>query len=282
MRFLTSRILPCLLAGALISACSDNARYYDGDRPNVVLFIIDTLRADKLSSYGYPADTSPALTRLSEQGVQFDSVTAQTSWTMPSVGSMMASRYPRSLGLYKEDAQRVPDSAEMLAEILKRAGYATFGITANPNLNKRYNFHQGFDEYHESVVVFRSEREDVPDGKVFYEDGLLRTAPDITESVLEYTQRLDGAYPSFILIDLMEVHEYAFGKLRRPEYDNLFAGEPSKHYLQMVRQVTDDIGVPGVRKYGTHERKRSTEPPTSSTCSRLRTLLRRAHPYGAR
>jgi len=235
-----SRALTIILAAASALACSPGG---DVKRPNIVLTIIDTLRADKLSSYGYPSDTSPALTRLSEQGVQFDSVISQTSWTMPSVGSMLTSQYPRTLGLYSEDAQKVPDSAELLAETLQRAGYATFGITANPNLNERYNFHQGFDEYHESLVVFRKSRDEVPEGKTFFRDAALRTAPEITIDVLDFADRVDGSMPCFVLIDLMEVHEYFNGKLRRPEYDKLFEGEPSAPYLQMVRQVTDDLAV---------------------------------------
>ena len=243
MRTLHSRSLLSILAvttALAVVACSNS----DPDRPpNIVLFIIDTLRADKLSSYGYPADTSPALTRLAERGVQFDKVTAQTSWTMPSIGSMLTSRYPRSLGLYAEDAQMVPNSADTLAELLKRAGYVTFGITANPNLNSRYNFQQGFDEYHESIVVFGRTRDQVPEGKIFHRDSTLRTAPDITQSVLEFAKRQTGALPSFIQIDVMEVHEHFKGKLMRPEYKQLFKGNPSANYLRMIRQVTDDTEV---------------------------------------
>ena len=89
-----------------LAACSD-----ESPRPsNVVLVIIDTLRADKVSSYGSEVDTSPALTILAEQGVQFDSVIAQSSWTLPSVGSMLTSRYPRSLGLKQEDGQMVDET----------------------------------------------------------------------------------------------------------------------------------------------------------------------------
>jgi len=242
MQNATQQALILLLVAAVCSACSGGSGEAGG-RPNLVLVIIDTLRADKLSSYGCEVESSPALTRFSDEGVQFDSVTAQTSWTMPSVGSMLTSRYPRSLGLYSEDAQMVPDSAETLAETLKRAGYATFGITANPNLNERYNFHQGFDEYHESLVVFSKSRDEVPEGKVFFRDAALRTAPDIAESVFEFVDRVDGALPCFIQIDLMEVHEYFNGKLRRTEYDELFEGVPSANYLRMVRQVTDDLAV---------------------------------------
>ena len=230
--------IPLFLLACALVGCTE-----PDHRPNVVLIVIDTLRADKLSSYGCERDTSPALTRLSERGVQFDKVISQTSWTLPSIGSMLTSQYPRTLGLYEEDAQMLPDSAETLAESLKRAGYATFGITANPNLNKRYNFQQGFDQYHESLVVFRKSRDEVPEGKLFFRDATLRTAPDIATEVYDFAKRVGDSQPAFVQIDLMEVHEYFNGKLRREEYSKYFKNDPLASYLQMVRQVTDDLGV---------------------------------------
>lgn len=235
-----SASLACLL-GALLAACSGPGS--GSERPNLVLVIVDTLRADKLSSYGYPLDTSPALTRLAERGVQFESVAAQTSWTLPSVGSMLTSQYPRTLGLYSENAQQVPDGAKTLAEVLRDAGYTTFGITANPNLNSHYNFDQGFDEYHDSMVVFAQSREDVPEGQVYFKDASLRTAPEVFDEVLTFARKVRGARPAYVQIDLMEVHEYFSGELRRPEYDGMFAEDPNANYLQMIRQVTDDLEV---------------------------------------
>ncbi|MFT7465403.1 MAG: arylsulfatase A-like enzyme, partial [Pseudohongiellaceae bacterium] len=130
-------------------------------RPNVVLIIIDTLRADVLSSYGHSADPSPALSRLTADGVQFDSVISQTSWTLPSIGSMLTSQYPRTLGLYAEFDHALPERFVALAEVLNDHGYATFGATANPNINSRAQFDQGFDEYVDSIYVFRRSRDDV-------------------------------------------------------------------------------------------------------------------------
>ncbi|MFT5284176.1 MAG: arylsulfatase A-like enzyme [Planctomycetota bacterium] len=238
-RLLKIHTLPLLLLASL-AACSEPEL---DTRPNVVLIVIDTLRADKLSSYGFERDTSPALTRLSERGVQFDSVISQSSWTLPSIGSMLTSQYPRTLGLYAEDAQKLPDSAVTLAEVLKSGGYATFGITANPNLNIRYNFQQGFDEYHESVVVFHRPGEDVPEGKLDYKKTALRTTPDIARAIIKFANKVGDARPAFVQVDLMEVHEYFNGKLRRDEYAEFFSDDPSAAYLQMIRQVTDDLEV---------------------------------------
>ncbi len=207
---------------------------------NLVLVMIDTLRADKVSSYGCEVDTSPALTRLVQKGVQFDSVTAQSSWTLPSVGSLLTSRYPRSLGLYTEDGQIVPDEALTLAEIVQEAGYATFGITANPNLNSRYNFDQGFDAYSDSTVVFHMPGGEIPEGSTSYLQAPLRSAPQIFGAAVEFARTMNGSRPAFLQLNLMEVHEHKSDIYLRDPYKGLFAGQESAAYLRAVRQVTDD------------------------------------------
>ncbi len=58
-------------------------RYPFAQPPNLVLIMIDTLRQDKLSAYGFPEETSPEIDRMAEQGVRFDRVIAQSSWTRP-------------------------------------------------------------------------------------------------------------------------------------------------------------------------------------------------------
>ena len=232
-----------------LTACGGEA-----PRPaNLVLVMIDTLRADKVSSYGAEVDTSPGLTRLAEKGVQFDSVIAQSSWTLPSVGSMLTSRYPRSLGLYTEDGQMVPGDAVTLAEVVQDAGYATFGFTANPNLNSRYNFHQGFDHYSDSSVVFHMRGDEPPEGSTSYLDAPLRSSPEVFDAALEFARTMNGSRPAFIQLNLMEVHEHKSDRYLREPYKKLFEGQESALYLRAVRQVTDDTeafvnelaGLPG-------------------------------------
>jgi arylsulfatase A-like enzyme len=91
---------------------------------------------------------------MARQGVRFDSVIAQSSWTRPSIGSMLTSQYPRTLGIYKEKDEVLPHDAVTLAEVLKEAGYTTIGATANANINSSFNFQQGFDHYIDSNVLY--------------------------------------------------------------------------------------------------------------------------------
>src|SRR5581483_5834575 len=62
--------------------------------PNVLLVVVDTLRADHLSTYGYARPTSPELTAIANQGVLFENAIAPSSWTLPSHASILTGRYP--------------------------------------------------------------------------------------------------------------------------------------------------------------------------------------------
>ena len=112
---------------------------------NVFIFLIDALRADRLGAYGYKAHlTSPAADGLAQRGVVFENACAPAPWTIPSVASMFTSTFPCEhdmLSMY----DRLPDSADTLAERLKRAGYSTYSRIGNEFLGPKYGLHQGFD-----------------------------------------------------------------------------------------------------------------------------------------
>ena len=210
--------------------------------PNVVLVILDTLRADKLGCYGFPYDVSPSFDRLAENGVRFERVIAQCSWTRPSVGSLLTSHYPRTLGIYEERGHTLPESFETLPRLLKRHGYATFGLTANPNLNSIFNFQHGFDTYVDSNVVFEW-MADAGDATLRKDDPL-PSAPSLFSRMLDYARRA-GPGPHYMQVNCMEVHEWTFrGSMARPEYLGLFRNIGERHpvYSESVRQLTDDLG----------------------------------------
>ncbi len=79
---------------------------------NVILIIVDTLRSDHVSSYGYTRQTTPNLDAwIADQGVRFERVVSTASWTCPSVAAMMSGRTPSSLGVnYKTYTHSLPAS----------------------------------------------------------------------------------------------------------------------------------------------------------------------------
>jgi arylsulfatase A-like enzyme len=116
-------------------------------KPNVLLVIVDTLRADRLSCYGYGKNTSPNVDRLARDGILFRNGFAQSSWTRPSIATVFTSLYPSSHRAVGKPDQ-LPDNVVTIAEAMKEAGYYTVGFADNINIADVFNFDQGFDEYH--------------------------------------------------------------------------------------------------------------------------------------
>ena len=113
---------------------------------NVLFLVVDTLRADHLSMYGYERGSTPNLDRLADDAIRFDQAFTNSSWTRPSFASILTGRLPSSHGVMaKSDA--LPDAVTTLPEALKGAGYTTAGYATNFNVAPYFNFHQGFDEY---------------------------------------------------------------------------------------------------------------------------------------
>jgi len=147
----------CLaLLVATLPACGDDAGR--GDAPadpsaqaplpatpaanplDVVLIVIDTQRADRLGCYGFPLDTSPEIDAYAAAGVRIVDVTSQSSWTAPSMVSLMLSRH------VADNFVRMPPPYT-LAERLRAAGYRTAAFVDNILLAKGTGFDRGFDVY---------------------------------------------------------------------------------------------------------------------------------------
>lgn len=127
---------------ASLSTCS-GARGREGP-PNVVFWLVDTLRADRLSCYGYGRPT-PAFDALAAGGVRFAQAHAHANWTQPSVATLLtgcfAPPFSRAFG------DRLPDSMTTAPEWFKAHGYATIGRTLTVATSAQFGFAQGYDEY---------------------------------------------------------------------------------------------------------------------------------------
>jgi arylsulfatase A-like enzyme len=114
--------------------------------PNVVLYIIDTLRADHLQAYGYPRPTSPRIDGLAREGLTFERAYAHSVWTKPSVGSLLTGRLPDEHGAIDDVARLGPDVPQ-IATLLRRAGYRTFGFQANGGVGRLFGFDRDYDYF---------------------------------------------------------------------------------------------------------------------------------------
>ncbi|MEQ8768859.1 MAG: sulfatase [Planctomycetota bacterium] len=112
--------------------------------PNVVIFLMDTMRADRLSVYGYDRPTSPRMEELAEEAIVFESAHAPAPWTLPSVASLMLSSFLSEHGVVR-DGDTIPGSAAPLAERLRSAGYRTASFHRNPYAGKLSGLDRGFE-----------------------------------------------------------------------------------------------------------------------------------------
>lgn len=115
--------------------------------PNVVLISIDTLRADRLSLYGYPEPTTPHIDAWARRhGVAFRSAVAAAPWTLSSHVSLFTGLDSLRHGV-NYPTTPAPSGLLTWAELLKRQGYATLALTGGAYLHPRFGFLQGFDRY---------------------------------------------------------------------------------------------------------------------------------------
>jgi len=115
-------------------------------RPSVVVFLVDTLRADHLGAYGHAAATSPRFDAFAREATVFEDAWAQSSWTRPAVASLFTGLAPDAHGVRGLHGTLVP-RLETLAECFRAAGYRTGGFVANHVVSGRFGFDQGFEAW---------------------------------------------------------------------------------------------------------------------------------------
>lgn len=132
-----------LISGFLLGGCSK------APFPNVILITIDTLRPDHLSSYGYSRLTSPNIDQIASEGIIFENAIAQSSWTLPSVASILTSRFPSELGMVHSFSKFRKNSLR-IATILKENGFQTAAFVSSGHISAKRGFDEGFEVFEDS------------------------------------------------------------------------------------------------------------------------------------
>ena len=165
-------------------------------RLNVVLIVVDTLRADHLGVYGYERATSPGIDLWASQGVVFDHAFANSPWTLPTFGSILTGRIPTAHGAGRPLSEQVrrpsgfknrgplSSTVPTVPEALAGAGYATAAFTANPFLKESFGLSRGFTTYDNSSD---------------------RGAGEVVDRSLEWLERNEQT-PFFLLVHMMDPH----------------------------------------------------------------------------
>lgn len=154
---------------------------------NVLLVVIDTLRADHLSGYGYARATSPNIDRLATQGVRFSQASAQYTSTSPSVATLLTGMYPNTHNMVSVRTL-LPMHLTTLAEALGAAGLRTSAVVSNPNLARAFQFDQGFEDYDEA-----------------YKKGSKQHGDVITDRATAWL-RAHGQAPFFLYVHYLDPH----------------------------------------------------------------------------
>jgi arylsulfatase A-like enzyme len=131
-------------------------------KPNIILVVMDTLRRDRLETYGYARPTSPHLERLAQRGVTFDAAYSTSSWTWPSTASILTGLHPEEHGVVGATSCYLADELVTLAESLQQEGFTTAAWSGNPLIVPDKNFDQGFEFYEYAKAVTRKSRVFMP------------------------------------------------------------------------------------------------------------------------
>jgi arylsulfatase A-like enzyme/Flp pilus assembly protein TadD len=128
-----------------------------GRPPSILLVSIDTLRADRLGSYGYASAATPALDALAARGMRFEQAATVAPLTLPAHTSLLTGTFPAFHGVRDNGSFYVGDQMTTLAEVLKARGYRTGGFVGAYVLDHRWGIAQGFDHYFDDFDLSRYE-----------------------------------------------------------------------------------------------------------------------------
>jgi arylsulfatase A-like enzyme len=186
--------------------------------PNVLVYLVDCLRADHVAAYGYRRATTPAIDALARDGVLFEKSYACAGWTKASVGCLFSSLYPAQHGARGPDGALGAD-LPTLADAFRGAGYLTAAFVANPIVDGGFGFDRGFDRF------YQASREFV--GKAV--NGVNTDAADLTKALVPFLEaNKDRRF--FAYVHSLDLH---FPYAPKAPYDRLFAAPPAPADLDL-------------------------------------------------
>src|SRR5262245_46602572 len=143
---MTSRGLRALPVALGLLLCAVSCRRAEPTRPNVVVIVIDTLRADRLGVEGNSRGLTPFLDELAQRGTRFARAYAQSAWTNPSVASLLTSRYPSQHQVRNFDSKLAEDEVTF-AQRLAQGGWVGGGFSAKVQLDGAKGYGRGFEHW---------------------------------------------------------------------------------------------------------------------------------------
>lgn len=193
---------------------------------SIVLISVDTLRADRLSCYGYTGRATPHIDALARSGTLFSAISSQVPLTLPSHTSLLTSTYPFASGVEEND-QAVPPHAVTLASVLKAHGYHTAAFIGGFVLDRRFGLNRGFDVYDSPFDLHAAGGTAMGDIK--------RPGGQVIGSAIAWL-RANRRGPFFAFIHLYDLHSpYAIPAPYRSRFGAGYEGELSYVDLEIGR-----------------------------------------------
>jgi arylsulfatase A-like enzyme len=179
---------------------------------NFLLYVIDCLRADHVSCYGYNRQTTPNIDRLAQEGILFQQAFSPSTWTKPVAASLLTGLYPPTHGV-RMRSHVMSRAISTVAEWLNRSGYATLAVSTIGNFSSALGFDKGFDRfidlYKEPSLLAKRTLADVKKEKLYLErqgNVIFPLAEDINEAVFPWLEgRLDQDF--FVMLWAMDPHD---------------------------------------------------------------------------
>jgi arylsulfatase A-like enzyme len=211
---------------------------------NVVLLVLDTVRAQSLSLLGYERKTTPELDRWSKNGVVFQSAMATAPWTLPSHAGMFTGRWTHELGT--ADILKFDGTFPTIAEVMRDHGYATAGFVGNLVFTARgTGLARGFDHYEDFKIDVGEAILSTSLGRTFVTADMFRNlvgyhelvnrkvASGIDADFLRWLDRSRGR-PFFAFLNYFDAHE---PYLPPASYARLFAAAPGASRGPYIHQL---------------------------------------------
>ncbi len=173
----------------------------------VILIVVDALRPDRMSTYGFGRETTPNIDALADDGVSFTNFFTNGNWTRPSTASLLSGVLPHRHGV-ERDTDRLADAYETLPEMMKSAGFVTGAVVGNGNAGSAFGLNQGFDYYADTVRHWQG----------------LPSADEVVDLAIPYVAQ-HREEPFFLMLFLIDPHDpyHAPGEFENMYVENLDA-----------------------------------------------------------
>lgn len=246
-------------------------------RPNIILIVGDTVRADHLGAYGNASAKTPVLDAFAAESIRFTHMQSQAPWTRPSFATLFTSLYPSSHGtIYKTSV--LPSRAVTLAEVLRAEGYITGGFGNNIHLSPLFHLNKGFDEYEYLAPNYLFGATESASQLAAYQvarrvnEGLFRQrdvhnfyqpAEVVTGKGLEWVRRHAGDR-FFLMLHYMDAHDpyfehprngYAIARVSLPNPRPELAPEMKRLYAGEIAYMDQHLGdlFAGLKQQGLYD-----------------------------